>query len=44
VIVIRYDSPARLIAMGVIPAPVAATPRPDPFPAALGFVPDPPVR
>jgi len=42
VLTIRYDSRANLIAMGIIPAPPSL--RPDPFPGALGFVPDPPRR
>lgn len=42
VITIRYDSRANLIAMGILAAP---PPRhPDPFPGAVGFVPDPPRR
>lgn len=41
VITIHYDSRENLVAMGVIPAP---RPTPDPFPAAVGFVPDPPRR
>lgn len=41
VITIHYDSRDNLIAMGVIPAP---RPSPNPFPAAVGFVPDPPRR
>lgn len=40
VLAIRYDSRANLIAMGVIPSPPAW--QPQPFPGALGFVPDPP--
>lgn len=40
VLTIRYDSRANLIAMGIIAAPPPV--RPDPFPGALGFVPDPP--
>jgi hypothetical protein len=40
VLTIRYDSRANLIAMGIIAAPPPL--RPDPFPGALGFVPDPP--
>jgi hypothetical protein len=43
VLTIRYDSRANLIAMGVIAAPPPPS-RPDPFPGALGFVPDPPGR
>lgn len=39
VITIHYDSRDNLIAMGVIPVPRTA---PNPFPAAVGFVPDPP--
>jgi hypothetical protein len=38
-ITIYYDSQENLIAMGVIPAPRHL---PNPFPAAAGFVPDPP--
>lgn len=38
VLTIRYDSRANLIAMGIIAAPPS---RPEPFPGALGFVPDP---
>lgn len=41
-LMIRYDSRARLIAMGVIAPP--SPPGPNPFPGALGFVPDPPRR
>ncbi len=41
VITIHYDSRDNLIAMGVIPVPRTA---PNPFPAAVGFVPDPPRR
>ncbi len=41
VITIHYDSRDNLIAMGVIPAPRST---PNPFPAAVGFVPDPPRR
>ncbi len=41
VITIQYDSRENLIAMGVIPAPTGT---PNPFPAAVGFVPDPPRR
>ena len=40
VLSIRYDSRANLIAMGVIASPPVW--RPEPFPGALGFVPDPP--
>jgi len=40
VVAIRYDSRANLIAMGVIASPPRW--RPEPFPGALGFVPDPP--
>ena len=40
-IAIHYDSRDNLIAMGVIPTPRAV---PDPFPAAVGFVADPPLR
>lgn len=41
IIAIHYDSRDNLIAMGVIAAPRHA---PSPFPAAVGFVPDPPRR
>ena len=41
VITIHYDSRDNLIAMGVIPGPRSV---PNPFPAAMGFVPDPPRR
>lgn len=41
VIAIHYDSRDNLIAMGVIPVPRSS---PNPFPAAVGFVPDPPRR
>ena len=41
VIAIHYDSRDNLIAMGVIPVPRGT---PNPFPAAVGFVPDPPRR
>ena len=41
VITIHYDSRENLVAMGVIPTPRAT---PVPFPAAVGFVPDPPRR
>lgn len=40
-LVFRYDRESRLIAMGVLPAPRPYWPEPEPFPAALGFVPDP---
>ncbi len=40
VLTIRYDSRANLVAMGIIAAPPPV--RPEPFPGALGFVPDPP--
>jgi len=39
-IVIRYDRRENLVAMGVLPPP-ARRHEPDPFPATLGFVPDP---
>ena len=39
-IVIRYDRRENLVAMGVLP-PSARWHEPDPFPATLGFVPDP---
>ncbi len=42
-IAIRYERRETLVAMGVLPERSHRTPRrePDPFPAALGFVPDP---
>jgi len=40
VLAIRYDSRANLVAMGIIASPPPW--RPEPFPGALGFVPDPP--
>jgi hypothetical protein len=39
-IVIRYDRRENLVAMGVLP-PAARWHEPEPFPATLGFVPDP---
>ena len=43
VITIRYDRRENLIAMGVLPPPVAhVPPRPTPFPAWPRFAPDPP--
>lgn len=39
IITIYYDSRANLVARGIIPAPRLAEPRP--FPAGVGFVPDP---
>ena len=39
-IVIRYDRRENLVALGVLP-PAARWHEPDPFPATLGFVPDP---
>jgi hypothetical protein len=39
-VVLRYDRHENLVAKGVLPAP-AHRREPDPFPAALGFVPDP---
>jgi hypothetical protein len=39
-IVIRYDRRENLVAMGVLP-PATRRHEPDPFPATLGFVPDP---
>lgn len=41
---IEYDSAERLMAAGIIPAPRPLPPRPSPFPAQAGFVPDPPPR
>jgi hypothetical protein len=43
VIAIRYERRETLVAMGVLPEPEYRRPRhqPDPFPGALGFVPDP---
>lgn len=44
-ITIHYDSRENLIAMGAIPRPLARPHRaPEPFPAPVGFVPDPPRR
>ena len=44
-ITIHYDSRDNLIAMGAIPRPLARPHRaPEPFPAPVGFVPDPPRR
>ena len=44
-ITIHYDSRDNLIAMGAIPRPMARPHRaPEPFPAPVGFVPDPPRR
>ena len=40
---LEYDSFERLVAAGVISAPIAYV-RPRPFPASSGFVPDPPAR
>lgn len=40
-IVLRYESRAALVAMGVLPRMRPRYARPDPFPGALGFVPDP---
>lgn len=42
VIMIRYDSRANLVAMGVLPRRVRPPVQPDPFPGSSGFVPDPP--
>jgi hypothetical protein len=39
-VVIRYDRRENLVAMGVLP-PASRWHEPDPFPATLGFVPDP---
>ena len=43
VIAIRYERRETLVAMGVLPQPSYDSPRrePQPFPAAMGFVPDP---
>jgi hypothetical protein len=40
-IVLRYDRRENLMAMGVLPKPGYQWREPDPFPGALGFVPDP---
>jgi len=40
-VVIRYDRYENLVAMGVLPRPARRWHEPDPFPGALGFVPDP---
>lgn len=41
VVVLRYESRESLIALGVLPRTRVPGDRPEPFPAALGFVPDP---
>lgn len=41
VVVLRYESRDSLMAMGVLPRERVPRDRPDPFPAAFGFVPDP---
>jgi hypothetical protein len=42
IVSIQYDRRENLVAMHILPRPyVARDPRPDPFPAALRFVPDP---
>jgi hypothetical protein len=38
---IRYETRATLVALGVLPGERTRDREPDPFPAALGFVPDP---
>ena len=40
-IVLRYDRRENLMAMGVLPRPEYRRREPNPFPGALGFVPDP---
>jgi len=40
-VVIRYDRRENLVAMGVLPRPARPRREPNPFPGALGFVPDP---
>jgi len=40
-VVIRYDRRENLVAMGVLPRTTRPRHEPDPFPGALGFVPDP---
>jgi hypothetical protein len=40
-IVLRYDRRENLMAMGVLPKPEYRWREPNPFPGALGFVPDP---
>jgi len=40
-VVLRYDRYDNLVALGVIPRPGRPRHEPDPFPATLGFVPDP---
>jgi hypothetical protein len=42
VLAIHYDSPANLMAAGIMPRRMAALPRP--FPNSGGYVPDPPAR
>lgn len=44
VIVIRYDRTENLVAMGILPRPGLPPVAANPFPAAPGFVPDPPRR
>jgi hypothetical protein len=39
--VLRYDRRENLMAMGVLPKPGYQWREPNPFPGALGFVPDP---
>lgn len=42
IVALRYESRIALIAMGVLPRePAPRSARPEPFPAAFGFVPDP---
>jgi hypothetical protein len=43
-VTIRYDRRERLVALGILPPPLASQPVPRAFPAAAeqGFVPDPP--
>jgi hypothetical protein len=40
-VVLRYDRRENLVALGVLPGPARPWREPDPFPGALGFVPDP---
>jgi hypothetical protein len=40
-VVIRYDRHENLVAMGILPGPKRPWRDPNPFPGALGFVPDP---
>jgi hypothetical protein len=43
-IAIHYDRRENLVAMGILPPPVAQSRPPTPFPGAVSFAPDPPTR